>query len=67
MTEKEFRRRWDKWEDDLRERLDQVNHSEEETEEISTKPTIWLYFQTFLGYKDSGSRKNKALYSRHDD
>ena len=34
MTEKEFKHRWDKWEDDLRERSDQANHSEEETEEI---------------------------------
>lgn len=34
MTEKEFKHRWDKWENDLRERSDQANHSEEETEEI---------------------------------
>ena len=34
MSEKEFKSRWDRWENDLRERSNQANHSEEETEEI---------------------------------
>lgn len=52
MPEKEFKRRWDKWENDLRECSEQTGHSEEEMEEVVKSimsnqypRTVWKYNQ----------------------
>lgn len=68
MPKKEFKRRWDKWKNDWRERSQQMEHSEEETEEIINSimnmrypQNVWEYNQIVGFVEIAISRRDVSL------